>query len=99
MARRVRARCPNDVRAREETTSGAVVVLAKGDVTDRTGDDDFKRKGKDVSLTLIKRNGINGLEPTGTASHIALRRTSLSFTPKNGSIDCLVSESEDRTSS
>ena len=40
MARRVRARCPNDVRAREETTSGAVVVLAKGDVTDRTGDDD-----------------------------------------------------------
>ena len=36
MARRVRARCPNDVRAREETTSGAVVVLAKGDVTDRT---------------------------------------------------------------
>ena len=44
MARRVRARCPNDVRAREETTSGAVVVLAKGDVTDRTGDDDFKRK-------------------------------------------------------
>ena len=41
MARRVRARCPNDVRAREETTSGAVVVLAKGDVTDRTGDDDL----------------------------------------------------------
>ena len=31
----------NDVRAREETTSGAVVVLAKGDVTDRTGDDDL----------------------------------------------------------
>ena len=59
MARRVRARCPNDVRAREETTSGAVVVLAKGDVTDRTGDEDFK-KGKDVSLTPIKRNGING---------------------------------------
>ena len=46
MARRVRARCPNDVRAREETTSGAVVVLAKGDVTDKTGDDDFKKKGK-----------------------------------------------------
>ena len=46
MARRVRARCPNDVRAREETTSGAVVVLAKGDVTDRTGDDDFKKRGK-----------------------------------------------------
>ena len=44
MARRVRARCPNDVRAREETTSGAVVVLAKGDVTDRTGDDDLKKK-------------------------------------------------------
>ena len=51
MARRVRARCPNDVRAREEATSGAVVVLAKGDVTDRTGDGDFKKKGKDVSLT------------------------------------------------
>ena len=46
MARRVRARCPNDVRAREETTSGAVVVLAKGDVTDRTGDGGFKKRGK-----------------------------------------------------
>ena len=33
----------NDVRAREVTTSGAVVVLAKGDVTDRTGDDDLKK--------------------------------------------------------
>ena len=29
MARRVRARCPNDVRAREVTTSGAVVVPAQ----------------------------------------------------------------------
>ena len=47
MARRVRARCPNDVRARKETTSGAVVVLAKGDATDKTtGDDDFKKRGK-----------------------------------------------------
>ena len=44
----------NDVRAREETTSGAVVVLAKGDVTDRTGDDDFKKRGKDVSLTPVE---------------------------------------------
>ena len=75
MARRVRARCPNDVRAREETTSGAVVVLAKGDVTDRTGDDDFKK-------TPIKRNGINGLEPTGTASHIALKKNESLFHAK-----------------
>ena len=82
MARRVRARCPNDVRAREETTSGAVVVLAKGDVTDRTGDDDFKKKGKDVSLTPIQRNGINGLEPTGTASHIALKKNESLFHAK-----------------
>ena len=81
MARRVRARCPNDVRAREETTSGAVVVLAKGDVTDRTGDDDFK-KGKDVSLTPIKRNGINGLKPTGTASHIVLKKNESLFHAK-----------------
>ena len=52
MARRVRARCPNDVRAREETTSGAVVVLAKGDVTDRTGETTLKKRGK--SLTNLK---------------------------------------------
>ena len=31
-------------------------------------------RGKDVSLTQIKRNGINGLKPTGTASHIALKK-------------------------
>ena len=33
----------NDVRARGETTSGAVVVLAEGYVTDKKGDGDFKK--------------------------------------------------------
>ena len=44
-------RISNDVRAREETTSGEVVVLAKGDVTDKNRRS--RLKGKDVVVRYI----------------------------------------------